>query len=350
MRWKVLFFDRANLSVEYFDKRSRDLLFDVYLPLSAGATSTSDAEATITKNLGSVSNRGFEFIFDVDVIKSRGLIWNVGLNATTLRNKIVTLPEQNRENGIIDGTKKYMEGHGIYDFWMHQFVGIDQMTGKSLYLPDLENYTIGDNGENQIPEDYVVQIGDDYYTTYTTYAKKDWSGSAIPDVYGSFSTSLSYKNFDFSVLCTYALGGKTMDYSYQSLMSVTATPSAIYKDVLKSWDGIPSGMTENSPDRIDPNGIPIIDYGLSTYTNATSSRFLQDASYLVVKNVTFGYRFPRNITNKLDISTLAVNLSIENLATFTKLRGMNPQQSYSGVNQNAFVTARVFSLGINLKL
>lgn len=347
------FFNRANLSVEYFDKRSQDLLFNVYLPLSAGGTSTSAAEATITQNLGSVSNRGMEVVFDVNVIKNRDWKWNVGINATTLKNKIITLPEQNRANGIINGTKKYIEGHGIYDFFIYQYVGVDQMTGNALYLPDLDKYYIGttaEAGKTQFPSAYLVQIGNKYYSTYTTYAKKDWSGSAIPDIYGSLSTSVSYKNFDLSMICTYSLGGKTLDYSYQSLMSVTSTPHAISADALRAWDGIPSGMTESSANRIDPKGIPVLNYGLSTYNDALSTRFLQNASYLVFKNINLNYNFPKSITDKLDISNLAINLSVENLATFTKLQGMNPQQSFAGTSDNAFVTARVFSMGINIKL
>jgi hypothetical protein len=109
-------------------------------------------------------------------------------------------------------------------------------------------------------------------------------------------------------------------------------------------------MTETSADRIDPNGVPVINYGLSTFNDATSTRFLLDASYLVVKNIGLNYNFSKNVTNSLDISNLSASLSVENLATFTKMRGMNPQQSYAGTNDNAFVTARVFSLGINIKL
>ena len=346
------FFDRFNLSLEYFDKRSKDLLFDVYLPLSAGATSTSDAEATITKNLGSVSNRGFEIVADVDIIRRENFKWNFGFNATYLKNKIVSLPEQNREKGIISGTKRYFEGKGIYDFWLYQFEGVDQMTGRALYTPDLERYYIGDvaeEGKSKLPDDYLVQIGDKYYTTYTTYSKKDWSGSAIPKLYGSLNTSISYGNFDLSVLCTYSIGGKTLDYSYQSLMSVTANPASLHKDLLNAWDGVPAGMTENSENRIDPNGIPAINYGLSSFNDATSTRFLKDASYFVIKNVSLGYTLPKRWVNALDISDLSVSLSVDNLATFTSLRGMNPQQSFSGLNNNAFVAARVLSLGVNIK-
>lgn len=347
------FFNRLNLSVEYFDKRSQDLLFNVYLPLSAGGTSTSSAESTITKNLGSVSNRGVELVFDVNVLKARDWKWNVGVNATMLKNKIVRLPEQNRANGIVNGTKKYMEGHGIYDFWMFQYAGVDQMTGKALYQPDLDKYYIGtvaEVGKTQFPAAYLVTIGDKNYSTYTTYARKDWSGSAIPDIYGSVSSALNYKNFELSMVCTYSVGGKTLDYSYQSLMTVTATPHALHTDLLNAWNGVPAGMTETSSNRIDPSAVPVINYGLSTYNDALSTRFLQDASYVVIKNVGINYNFPKRITNRLDINNLAVSFSVENLATFTKLRGMNPQQSFAGTSDNAFVTARVFSLGINIKL
>jgi len=346
------FFNRLNLSLEYFDKRSKDLLFDVYLPLSAGATSTTAAEATIKKNLGSVSNRGVEIVADADIISYKSFKWNFGINTTLLKNKIVNLPDQNRENGIVSGTKRYFEGHDRYDFWLYQFVGVDQMTGKSLYLPDLDRFYIDtpEAGKTQLPSQYVVKVNDKYYTTYTTYGKKDWSGSAIPKLFGSFSTTLSYKDIDLSVLCTYSIGGKTLDYSYQDLMSVTTNPNSLHKDLLKSWDGAPEGMTETSINRIDPKGIPAVNYGLSTYNDALSNRFLLDGSYLIVKNISLGYRLPKSILSKIDISEASLNFSVDNLATFSAKRGMNPQQSFSGINDNAFVTARVFSVGLSVKL
>ncbi len=340
-------FDRLNVSLEYFDKRSKDLLFDVNLPLSAGGTSSSSAESTVTRNIGSVSNRGFEINADVYAIRNRDWSWNIGLNATFLKNKIITLPEQNRKNGIINGTKKYMEGHGIYDYFMYQFVGVDQMTGNSLYLPNLEDYSI--SGDNAIPEEFLVKIGDEYYTTYTTYAKKDWSGSVIPKVYGSINTSLSWKNLSVSGIFTYALGGKTYDSSYASLMSMSGTPHALHKDLLKAWNGVPEGMTENSPNRIDPNGIPVVNSTLSAKNNAQSNRFLTNGSYLVVKNITLSYSFPKELIRKIDLNSLKINGSIENLATITKRRGMNPQQSFDGSSSDKLVTPRVFTIGLSVQ-
>jgi hypothetical protein len=336
-------FDRANFTIEYFDKQSRNLIFDVNQPLSAGATATGNAVSVITKNIGSVSNKGWELTFDVDVIRSEDFHLNFGANATFVKNKVVKLPDENKENGIINGTKRIMEGHAINDFWLHQFAGVDQMTGNALYLPDTVQYSLNAAASNAIPSQYLVTINDQTYTTFTTYAKKDWSGSTIPKVYGGFTTNIRYKNFTLGGLFTYALGGKVYDNSYASLMSMNGTVSAMHRDLLKGWDGAPKDMIATSGNRIDPNGIPVVDFSRSDKNNATSSRFLQDGSYLVVKNINLSYKFPRTLLSKIDMKSLSIGLTVDNLYTATRLQGMNPQQNFIGTNVNTFVTPRVVS-------
>lgn len=345
-------FNRLNFNIEYFDKRSQNLHFDVNLPLSSGSTSTGSAVSSITKNIGTISNSGLELTFDVDVLRGHDWYWNIGANATFMKNKIVKLPEENRENGIISGNFKRLEGRSIYDFYMHQFVGVDQMTGDALYEVDDESFNV--NGSNpdaeSIPDEFLKLINGTYYTTNTTYGRRDWSGSAIPDVFGSFTTNVGWKNFSLSGIFTYSLGGKTFDYSYRSLMSMSGTPGALHSDILNSWNGTPEGITETSANRIDPNGIPVIDFTRSSNNNATSNRFLQDGSYLVIKNITLSYSLPVNIAERMNVSSMNFNIGVENLATFTKLKGMNPQQSFAGSSQNAYLTPRIFSLGVNVGL
>jgi TonB-linked SusC/RagA family outer membrane protein len=350
-------FNRIEFTAEYFDKRSRDLLFPVYLPLSAGSTTSSYAEATITMNVGTVSNHGWEIGISGDIIKSRDFRWNAGLSLTTLKNTILSLHEQNRENGIIDGTKKYMEGHDRYAFWTYQFAGVDQLTGRSLYKLNTDTYTVDDPtdaekeaGKTKLPtEAERVQINGQTYVYKTSYALRDWSGSAIPDCFGSFTTAFSYKDLTLSAVLTYSIGGKIMDYNYQSYMSVTASPSAIHNDLLKSWNGVPDGITEDSPNRIDPNGIPEVNFTRSSDNNATSTRFLQDASYLVLKNINLSYVLPSQWASKLDLSRIRLNLTAENLFIRSSLQGMDPQQGWSGLQYNYLPTARILSLGVNVQ-
>ncbi len=344
-------FNRVNLSVEYFDKRSQNLLVDLNLPLSNGSTDPTVGASKILSNVGSISNRGLEVTVDVDVIKKGGWTWNVGANATWLKNKVVSLAEENRKDGILTSSyHKVTEGGSIYDFYLYQYVGVDQMTGNSLFEIDTDKYSIdGANGKAKVDSNYLVKIGDEYYTTYNTYARKALSGSAIPKMNGSFSTALSYKNFSLSALFTYSIGGKVYDTSYESLMSVNSNPGAIHKDILGAWDGIPEGMTEGSVNRIDANGTPVIDYGRNTYTSASlSTRWLQDASYLVVKNISLAYDMPKETMSKIGLRGMRFTATVENLATFTKMDGMNPQQTYNGVLYNTWLTPRTFTFGVNV--
>lgn len=351
------FFNRLNVTLEYFDRQTKDLLFDVNNPLSAGALSSGSASSTITKNIGSISNSGIELTADVDVVRKKDFSWNVGFNLTHFKNEIVRLPEENREDGILNGSKKYMEGHSIYDFWIYQFEGVDQMTGDALYLIDEEKYYAARDGftpaegTKEIDPEFVAFVNGKYYTKYSTYAKKDWSGSAIPKIFGAVNTNLTWKGLSLSALFTYSVGGKTLDSSYSSLMSLNADPSALHKDVLNSWNGIPAGMTETSANRIDPNGTPALDfYRNKRHTTSYSTRFLQNGSYFIVKNVALSYSFPSKLVRKIDLEGLSINFSADNLFTMTSLKGMNVQQSFSGTTSNSFTTARVFSLGINIRL
>ena len=348
-------FNRWNISAEYFDKRNKDLLFDVYLPLSAGATSSSSAEATITENMGTISNRGFEINTDVDIFKNKDWTVNFSANASFIKNKIVELPEQDKD-GIISGIYKIAEGKSRYEFFTYTYVGVDQMTGNSLYKANLENYhvttadgqTVGNANGNDISK-YVTQIGNEYYVNNTSYALKEYHGSAIPKVYGSFSPSVRYKDLSLSMMFTYSIGGKVYDAVYSSLMSTGTSPNNYHKDILKSWSEIPSGMTEDSQDRIWYGGIPQINSSMTSTNNATSSRWLTDASYLVLKNINMSYCLPKAWVNALTLESIRLNLSCENAFTCTKRRGMNPQQSFNGYQYNYLVTPRVFTIGVDVK-
>ena len=350
-------FDRWNLSVEYFDKRNKDLLFDIYLPLSAGGTSTGSAEATVTRNLGTISNRGIEVNTDIDVFRNKNWTINIAANATWLKNKIVKLPDQNKD-GIISGAYKIVEGRSRYEFFTYTFEGVDQLTGNSLYKANLDDYfvTLPDGttlGNKQSGVDITKKatvIGGIPYVTNTTYGQREFHGSALPTVYGSLTGTIGYKSLTLSALFTYSLGGKTMDGVYQSLMTTGTSPGNYHADIMQSWTKAPEGMDEHSPDRIRKDGIPQINSTLSSDNNAVSSRWLTSADYLVVKNLTLSYRLPQTWVDHMGLQAVGLNLSCENLWTFTARQGMNPQQSFAGGQGNYLVTPRIFSVGVSVKL
>ena len=355
-------FNKLNFSIEYFDKRNKDLLFDVYNPLSAGATSSSDAESVITKNLGTISNKGVEISADIDVFKNRDWKINVGGDITFINNKVVTLPEQNKD-GIIDGTKKIVEGKSRYEFFTYTWEGINTANGCSLYKFDDEKYfftasdgnVIGSNSGTEIKGDNlnaIVMINGTPYSYLTTYAKKEFHGSAIPSAYGGFHFTVTWKNLSLYTLFTYQLGGKVMDSNYSSLMSASGTPYSLHKDVLDGWT-YEKATSENA---IDPDGIPQLNNAplipgtsIEPDLNSTSSRWLTSASYLILKNLNLTYNLPKSLIRKIDLEGVAVTIACENLFTKTARKGMNPQQNFAGTQSNTFVTPRVFSVGLNVK-
>ena len=369
-------FNKLNFSVEYFDKRNKDLLFDVYNPLSAGATSTSDAESVITKNLGTISNRGVEISADMDVFKNKDWRINVGANITFLKNKVVKLPEQNKD-GIIDGTKKIVEGKSRYEFFTYTWEGINTANGFSLYKFNDEKYffnvtdaegnvtTYGDaeNGEEitGANKNAVVVIDGTPYSYLTAYGKREFHGSATPNAYGSFHFNISWKGLSLYTLFTYQLGGKVMDSNYSSLMSASNSPYSVHKDALNSWIYEQrTYTTENNVEvpvnTVDPNGIPQFNSAAlipgttsAPDLNATSSRWLTSASYLILKNINLTYQLPKKFVKKIDLESVALTLACENVFTKTARKGMNPQQNFSGTQSNTFVTPRVFTFGLNVK-
>ena len=351
-------FNRWNLNMEYFDRKNKDLLFNVYNPLSAGSTNLKDYSSTITQNLGTIANRGFEISTDVDIFRNKDWRVNLSANATFIKNKVTQLPEQNKD-GIIDGEYKIEEGKSRFEFYTYTYVGVDQMTGKALYKADLENYKVlgGEDGKQVIagnPEGTdiskeVVCINGNYYVNAITHALKEYHGSAMPTVYGSFCPTVSYKSITFSALFTYSLGGKVYDDIYRQLMTTTTTPHNYHEDIMKSWNGVPEGMTEDSPHRIWANGVPQINSNESSDNNAISSRWLTSANYLVLKNLYLSYDLPKEWTRAIYMEGIRVNLSCENVFTSTKRRGMNPQQSINGYQYNYLMTPRVFTIGIDVK-
>ena len=353
-------FNKLNFNVEYFDRRNKDLIFNVYNPLSAGATDTTTPQSVTTMNLGTISNHGVEISGDMDVYKSKNWSVNVGASITFEKNKVVKLPEQNRD-GIIDGTKKIVEGMDRYQFYTYTWEGVNTKNGLSLYKFNGDEYFFTDGGTTYgnpagteitgSQKNAVVVIDGTPYSYLTTYGKREFHGSAMPTAYGSFNFSVSYKAFSLYTLFTYQLGGKVMDSNYQLLMNSQSTPTALHKDVLKGWTADQATAT----DAIDRNGVPmlsdapVIVSGLEADLNSTSSRWLTSASYLILKNINLSYQLPKELVRKAGIENVMLTLTCENLFTLTSRKGMNPQQNFAGTQSATFVTPRIFSAGVNIK-
>ena len=360
-----LFNERFNFSIGYFHKYNSDLLFSVSLPSSMGSLGTPGAPAYTWTNVGDMLNRGWELQFGVDIIRTKDLKWDFSVDATFLKNKIKKLPEHD-----LPGEGLYV-GKSIYQIQTLDWAGVDQLTGQSMYVidpmsPDFMYFD--ENGKTLYDEEtfqsYVDKARDaaetnsqwvfiekdgKYYTNNTAYATRK-AFDALPTVYGSFSTNLSWKGVNVGLLFTYQLGGKTIDSNYRRLMATsTSSVGAIHKDVLKSWTEAPAGMTADSPNRIDPNATPILDNYMSVYNNASSSRFIFSSSYLALKNLSVSYNFPQKWVKAMKMKDLNVGAFIDNVFLVAKKKGMNPTYGFAGGQGLYYVPARVFAFQLQAK-
>ena len=314
-----LFNSRLSGTVEYFNRQSSNLIFDVPLPLSAGIL-------TETRNIGTMYNKGIELELSGDIIRTGDFTWTLGLNATSFKNRITKMPEENPE--IIDGTKKLKEGSSIYDYWLREYKGVDAATGQALY-----------RAESFVAANSITTETGDTLTTSINNARYHYNGSSIPKLSGGVTTTLSWKGLSLSGILVYQLGGKVYDSGYQGLMGSGGYGSAKHVDILNRWQN-PGDITD----------IPRMDAARTSDFDAQSDRWLIDASYLNIRTVTLGYFLPKTLASKLFLQNAQIYVSGENFFIKSRRKGLNVQQSFNGISNNAFSSQKSLVMGISFSL
>ncbi|MBC7569169.1 MAG: SusC/RagA family TonB-linked outer membrane protein [Spirosoma sp.] len=314
-----LFKNRVTGTVEYFNRQSANLIFDVPLPLSAGISS-------VTRNIGTMYNRGIEIELGIEPVRTKDFTWRIDLNATHLKNKITKMPAENPE--IINGTKKLAVGQSIYDFWLRDFQGVNPQTGEVQYRAD----------KFVAANTRVTETGDTL-TTSVNNARFHYNGTAIPAISGGITNTFRFKGFSLSALFVYQLGGKVYDGAYASLMSAGGYGSAKHVDILQRWQQ-PGDITN----------VPRLDAARTADFDAASDRWLTDASYLNMRNVTLSYSLPGVTAKRLFLNNVQVYVSAENYLILSKRKGMNVQQTFAGTTDNVFSVAKNIVLGVSLTL
>lgn len=313
------FLSRFTGSLEYFHRKSSNLLFDIPLSLSTGFDSQE-------QNAGAMYNAGIELQLGAQIVKSRSWQWSVDVNGTYLKNKITTLPVDPFFNNTV---YRIEEGHSRYEFYLKQWRGVNPATGDCLYEP-AEDAT------------QLVTVDGKEYTTSLSEAAYGWSGSGMPTFTGGFSTTLGYKNVTLSASFYYQLGGKIYDTAYQNLMTPNQRSyNNLHTDILNRWQQ--AG---------DVTSVPRISDGsdATDLIGENSTRWLTSSDMLELANVVLNYEVPKPWLTKLGLSGLKLYVSGENLFSITARKGLFPRQYAHGYTSNAdtFAPARAFTAGINV--
>ncbi len=316
------FNNRIRGTADWFNKESKDLIFSFPLAPSTGYTSQD-------RNVGSVYNRGVELDLTAGIVETKNFSFSLNLNATHYKNVIKRLPDENRELGIVTGNYKRVEGGSIYDYWLRQWYGVDPSNGNALYLFD-ENNVWADTDCKTMADGTKV-------TSNQAKALYAFSGSSIPDLFGSVTPMFSFYGIDVSVQFNYSIGGKAYDNNYVSLMSSGGMGAAKHIDILNRWTT--EGQITN---------VPKMHNGQTTNYNAASSRWLVSSTFLALRNVNISYNFKPNVLKALDVKALRVYASAENLYLHSARKGLDPTQNFSGSILNEVGFNRIVTFGVNV--
>jgi len=317
-------FDRVSGTVEWYNRKSSDLLYSMPLPSSMGLMEQP-------RNIASMVNSGFEITVEGDIIRTHDFTWNMSLMGSTIKNEITSIPEP-----FVNGTKKWSEGHSVFDFWLRKFYDVDPEDGATRFhvwedATDEAGNVIG----TQLAYD---ENGDPVLTKDMNEAGYGYVGaSAFPKFQGSVTNNLRYKGFNLNILLTYSLGGQMLDAVYQGMLAATAGES-FHPDVQNSW------MKPG-----DVTNFPRLQYS-NSHLYATSDYFLISSDYLNIRNVTLSYDFPKTLLEKWNMGQLSVFLTGENLYMFNARKGMDPTFNFQGTQDEfAYSPSRSIILGFNLQ-
>lgn len=310
--------NRISGEIDYYVKRSDGLLFDVPLPGTSGFS-------TITRNIGLMENSGVEFVLNTKNIAREGFTWNTSINISKNKNQVKTLPNA---ADVVTGQNILREGNPINAFYLIEYAGVDPDNGDALYYMNNE----------------VDGVLNRETTNNPNAASRIVTGMPIPEWIGGLTNTMLFNGFDFS----FTLQGESGASIYNMAGTYQSSNGDYYdnqtRDQMRRWRQ-PGDITDIPQARLlDGNG------------TANSTRYLQQADFIRLRNVNLGYTIPQHATQRLGVSRLRVFFTAFNLLTFTNYEGFDPEaradQAASlvgrGMDFYSAPAARTYSLGVNV--
>jgi len=332
-----LFDERISFVVDAYYKKTNDLLLSIPIPLSTGYSSS-------LQNIGSVENKGLEVGLNTENIKSEkdGFNWKSSVVFSLNRNKVLSLgsSETSFFPNMPNATLGFLQpvnikvGLPLGTFWGYKTNGIFQNQA------DIDNSPTLDTKANTKPGDRkYVDVNND---GKITAADKGALGNPQPKFIGSFTNTFTYHHFDLLVFLQGSYGNKIYN-ALQQQLEITNLSTNAWADIADRWS--PTNPSNSVP------------RATNSPVAQMSDRYIQDGSYLRLKNLVLGYNFSNQLLNHAGIKQVRIYASAQNLATWTKYKGYDPEVSSfeqnntaQGIDYGAYPNYRTFLLGLNVTL
>ena len=369
---------RLNLTVDAYYKRSDDMLMSMQLPSYMGTQGNGSSKLNAPKgNYGSIENKGLEITLDAHPVQLKNFSWDSNFQISFNKNKLLSLSDT--ENATLVGYGQWGDvvcvseiGKPLYNFYGYKVEGVYKD------LDDIQNSA----KPAKYPSDGVFSRGNTVWVGDIKYKDVDENGviderdrtdigSPLPKFTFGWTNTFRYKNLDLSIFLNGSYGNKVMNYNSLTLTHMNSTwtnqlqsvvskrarlepidPTIVYADGSKWFDHIDNVRVKNPGTKVphtsinDPND-----------NDRISDRYVEDGSFLRIKNITLGYTFPKALLNKAKIENLRVYVNIQNLYTFTKYTGYDPEVGAStqdstgltyGLDNGRYPSPAMYSFGLNI--
>lgn len=329
-----LFQNRITLIADYYYKKTNDLLFIRPVPGQSGFVSYAS-------NIGNIENKGFDFSLNtVNVTGKRndGFRWTSSLNISVNRNKVLKLFEgRDIFYGFGGNSLVLREGQPIGSFYGLEYDGVFSSLRDVPNARKAQGIVAGD-------ANYRDQTGDSIITD----ADRVILGNAQPKFTGGFTNAISFKGFDLNAFLLFSYGNKIWNAAgqYQEGLFGGYNDDNQRKNVLNRW------RKEG-----DVTDVPRATFFVSDNRNneANTGRFIEDGSFMRLKNLVLGYTLPRNLVDRINITNLRVYAQAQNLFTWTKYKGFDPESNFAGTSNTTigvdfytFPQMRQITFGLNM--
>jgi len=321
--------NRISLSLDYYNIDTKDLILgNSGIPEYFGFQNPQ-----ILTNLGEINNRGFEISLNTRNVVKGDFRWSTDFNLSTNKNKVVALINDadffgNAAPSYFSHDRSYVlrVGEEVGLFWGYEYAGVYDGTNLPDGTATLEGGVAGDPLFRDIADEDGVLDGE------ITEADRTIIGNPNPDFTYGFTNNFSYKSFDLNIFFQGSQGGQIFNMTNVQLNNGDANTTRDYYE--NAWSS--TNMNTDQP-RVGNNS-----------NREISSRFVEDGSYLRLKNIALGYNLPTDAVEKIGVGSVRLSISAQNLLTFTNYSGLDPEVNYfgaSGSNNTSSNTVQGFDFG-----
>lgn len=350
--------NRIEFIFDAFLKNTRDLLMQTALPFYSGTSTkvTGSAEPQWA-NIGNMRNRGFETTLNAHIFNKKHLKWKTSLTYSLVQNEVTKL---NSESGFIDKTLDYegtgetitrtAVGYGISQFYGFQVAGRinsaadflrNNGDGTSTVIAATPNYRVGTVVDNTSAKDLLTSIGDLLFRDLNGDGiiddnDKTFLGNGLPKYTFGWNNTFTYKQFGLSIFMYGSVGNKVFNWTRRRMDDPSLTPGgAAWNKYVRTANYAKWAYVDGNSGNLDvwnvyvapgaEPSIPRIDNLHNNYNSRVSDRYVEDASYLRIKNITLTYNVPKNLLKKYHLSDLRLSANIQNVCTLTGYTGYDPE-------------------------